>query len=253
MGLLWAAASPPPQHPGLRHSEQVCGLGHRNNLFPQDRGESELPEHDERRKYKGRFCYRTPTAKDQDGAIAIFQEMASRPTTIVSLNIAISYGCLPEHTISVADAIKAYVQSTLKSDVPRYLELPGHLVPDAWRGINRPCCRLIRALYGHPEAGAHWERHLTAIIKGMGGAPVENHPSVFWFESRRLLLIVYVDDILLSGPAEHHSGFWKELRESVNTEDPEPLDRYLGRHHSFEKCGRLEYDLCEWFKSPHVA
>ena len=47
------------------------------------------------------------------------------------------------------------------------------------------------------------------------------------------MLTVYVDDLLLSGPFENHAGFWASLREHVNVEDPEPLDRFLGRKHEF--------------------
>ena len=214
---------------------------------------SELPITDERRKHKGRFCYRTPTARDENGAIAIFQEMASRPTTIVSLNVAIAYGVTPGNATSVADAIKAYVQSKLDTSVPTYIELPKQYAPAKWKHINRPCCRLLRALYGHPEAGGHWENHLSAIIKDMGGCAVTNHPSVFWFSSTKLLLIVYVDDLLLSGPAENHADFWVKLRLKVDTDPPEPLDRYLGRHHYFAEVKPLAYNLMEWFESPVVA
>ena len=98
----------------------------------------------------------------------------------------------------------------------------------------KPMCRLRKALYGHPESGGHWEKHLEAAIKGMGGEPVENHPSSYWFEGSKLLLTVYVDDLLLSGPTENHEGFWYQLRYGKNPiklEDPEKLSRFLGREH----------------------
>ena len=72
-----------------------------------------------------------------------------------------------------------------------------------------------RTLYGHPEAGAHWENHLTAILKELGGKVLPSHPSAFWFASTRLLLTIYVDDLMLSGPAEHHETFWKDLMQKV--------------------------------------
>ena len=68
----------------------------------------------------------------------------------------------------------------------------------------------------------------------MGGEPVENHPSSYWFEGSKLLLTVYVDDLLLSGPTENHEGFWYQLRYGKNPiklEDPEKLSRFLGREH----------------------
>ena len=215
---------------------------------------SELPEGDARRKHKGRFCYRAPTARDEGGAIAIFQEMASRPTTIVSLNVAIAYGCFDGHSTTMADAIKAYVQSYLNSPVPTYIEIPKHLCPSKWKHMKRPCCLLVRALYGHPEAGGHWEVHLTKVVKEhLGGNPVPGHPSCFWFSEKKLFLIIYVDDLLLSGPSSHHEQFWKDLGAHVNIEKPEPVDRYLGRHHSYEPVGRLEYNLLESFDSPIIV
>ena len=92
-------------------------------------------------------------------------------------------------------------------------------------------CRLIKALYGHPESGAHWERHLTAAVRSIGGTEVEGHPSSFWFSDRKLLLTVYVDDLLLSGPQASHESLWKALKQVVQLDEPEPLGRFLGRAH----------------------
>ena len=86
-----------------------------------------------------------------------------------------------------------------------------------------------------PESGAHWEAHLTAAIRRCGGQPVDMHPSSFYMPDLKLLLTVYVDDLLLSGPAGNHEKFWKLLTDkkvgNIRVEDPEPLDRFLGRKH----------------------
>jgi len=211
---------------------------------------SELPKNDPRRKYKGRFCYRAPTARDESGAIAVFQEMSSRPTTIVDMNLAIAYGLIHGHCITISDAIKAYVQSFLKDKPLTYLEIPKYLCPPEWAHLRRPVCRLIKALYGHPEAGGLWERHLTKIVIQIGGVAIPNHPSCFWFSDLKLLLIIYVDDLLLSGPSEHHAAFWAKLGGLVTLGPPEPMDRYLGRHHTFEECSRGDLSLHEHFLSP---
>ena len=92
-------------------------------------------------------------------------------------------------------------------------------------------CVLEKALYGHPDSGGHWEEHLTEAIKTIGGQPLQDHPSTFWIPSRRLLLTVYVDDLVLSGPHENHSAFWEVLQKRINLEPAEPLDRFLGRTH----------------------
>ena len=121
----------------------------------------------------------------------------------------------------------------------------------SWDKYDCPVVLMEKALYGHPEAGAHWERHLEAIIKKMGGEPIKDHPSCFWFpDPLKLILIVYVDDLLLSGPADAHEKFWGELVAKVNPEPAEDLDRYLGRHHTFQSFNRLSYNLVDHFISP---
>ena len=93
-------------------------------------------------------------------------------------------------------------------------------------------CLLKKALYGHPESGGHWERHLEAAINKIGGRAVEGHPSSFIFDEERILLSIYVDDLLMSGPEAAHKGLWKKLREAgIKLDDPEPVDRCLGRSH----------------------
>ena len=93
---------------------------------------------------------------------------------------------------------------------------------------------MVRSLYGHPESGGHWEAHFTDAVVSCGGQPVEGHPSTFWFPDERMLLTVYVDDLLLSGPEENHDRIWDRLRHGekpIELEDPEPLNRFLGRTH----------------------
>ena len=38
----------------------------------------------------------------------------------------------------------------------------------------------------------------------------------------------------MSGPIDSQDGIWERLRALVSTEDPEPLDRFLGRAHVFD-------------------
>eukprot|EP00973_Karenia_brevis_P088286 12241637-Karenia_brevis.AAC.1 len=49
------------------------------------------------------------------------------------------------------------------------------------------------------------------------------------------MFTVYVDDLLLSGPAQNHVIIWKKLTDlkigNIKLDDPEELDRFLGRSH----------------------
>ena len=98
-------------------------------------------------------------------------------------------------------------------------------------------CLLQKSLYGHPESGGHWEKHLTKTITFLGGKPIENHPSSFWFADLKILLTVYVDDLLASGPTENLPTLWDKLANCefpIHLGEPEEVNRFLGRNHVFE-------------------
>ena len=83
----------------------------------------------------------------------------------------------------------------------------------------------------------------------MGGIKCDSHPSTFWFADLKLLMTIYVDDLMLSGPAGNHDNFWERLGKDVSIEPPEELDRFLGRHHEKSVCEVPEYDLKEFFEA----
>ena len=183
-------------------------------------------------KVKGRIVYRGDCAKDEEGAAAVYRELGANPTSVQGLNACMAYGALPGNATSAADAIKAYVQALLKSKFQTWIELPPELRPKWWRDkFVRPVVLLLRALYGHPEAGGLWEKHLKQVLRQLGGEEVPEYPGNFWFPETKLLLSTYVDDLTLSGPQEEHQRFWDRLTALVDVEPPEPVFRVLGRNH----------------------
>ena len=180
--------------------------------------------------HKGRICFVGNQVFDQNGIKAAFDYISASPTGVHSSNINLFYGALRGHKTTQADAVRAYVQTTLKSRHPTYVRIPPALRPAHWKGkYEEPYCRLVKALYGHPESGGHWERHLLAALLKCGARPVRNHPSSFWFAEERVLLTVYVDDLLMSGPSGNHDKIWSRIMKEVKLDPPEPLDVFLGR------------------------
>ena len=49
------------------------------------------------------------------------------------------------------------------------------------------------------------------------------------------MLTVYVDDLMTSGPSNHHWAVWKELIDpkigTIEIDEPDDQDRFLGRKH----------------------
>ena len=124
---------------------------------------AELAEH--LRVLKGRIVFRGDIVKDQEGAAAIFQDLAASPTSIAGINNNIAYGLFQGRSTTTADAVKAYVQSLLDSKCATWVQLPPELWPASWKGqYSKPMVLLVKSLYGHPEAGARWENHLEKIL-----------------------------------------------------------------------------------------
>ena len=177
--------------------------------------------------------FRGDCAKDEAGAPAVYQELGANPTSVQGLNACLAYGCTPGHTVTTADAVKAYVQAFLSSQFQTWIELPPERPKEWGSKFVKPVVLLIRALYGHPDAGGLWEAHLKKLLKRLGGEEIPEFPGNFFFKGVGLMLSTYVDDLTLSGPADAHEAFWAKLTKMINVEPPEPIFRVLGRNHVF--------------------
>ena len=75
----------------------------------------------------------------------------------------------------MADARQACIQAVLMR-LPYWTELP----KEAWHPsvaiskYRRPACRLVKALYGHPDAGTIWEQYCPKEMQKMGIKSVED-------------------------------------------------------------------------------
>ena len=191
---------------------------------------SELPKEDKRRKFKGRGVLLGNQVKNQNLEAAFFQDLGNSPASFESSRWADMFGCLPGHNVQLADAIQAYIQAPL-SGVACWVELPDEAWPPQIerRKYRRPVVRLLRALYGHPDAGTMWEKHCDTAVKKLGFVPIgPNWPSMYHYGKLNLLLVVYVDDLKLAGPSGSLSQGWGMLRSLLNIEPETDLGMYLG-------------------------
>ena len=67
------------------------------------------------------------------------------------------------------------MQAEMKGD-PTWVCLPPEAQPQWWRKkfphLRRLACRLLKALYGHPDAGTYWEQKCGAHVKAVGFVPI---------------------------------------------------------------------------------
>ena len=140
--------------------------------------------------------------QEQGGLSAIFQDLAaSAPSSIAALNTVIAFSMIEGNICSTSDCARAYIQSALGAKHRTFVMLPPELAPEPKKHVHMPCAQLYKSLYGHPESSAHWQAHLSRILREkLNGVEFSEMPSVFRF-GRSLVMSVYVDDLTLSGKA----------------------------------------------------
>ena len=219
---------------------------------------AELDASDPTRKFKARTVFLGDQVRDQDAQSAIFVELSSAPAAMEAGRACDFYGCVAGHKLTTADGVQAYVQAKLKGPLT-WVEIPRQHWPAEWkrRGFQRPVVVLLKALYGHPNAGAYWENECSERVQALGYKPIPEWPSVFWHPVRRLMLIVYVDDFKLAGPAEEHDGAWRDIQSVIDTTPPTGVSHFLGcnqrqgtvEHPDGTQVSTMEYDMSEFLGS----
>jgi hypothetical protein len=116
----------------------------------------QLPKGSPGRKFKGRGLLLGNQVKNQHWEATFFQDLGNPPVTFKDSRWADFYGCIPGLNVKLADAIQAYIQVRLTGPTC-WVELPEDAWPDDidTRKFRRPLVRLVKALYGHPDAGGH--------------------------------------------------------------------------------------------------
>ena len=158
------------------------------------------------------------------------------------------------------DAAQAYIQARIDGPGrPRtWVRLPKAWWPSSWYNAKGeslyydPVCPLVKALYGHPESGAIWEKHLSKVLTDLGWQKVPSHPGTWIHARTSAILAVYVDDLLMAAPAADEASLWKSLEEKICFDEPAmPISKFLGAHHTFMKHGTTTHhsvQMCEFLK-----
>ena len=214
----------------------------------------------EQHKYKGRIVYRGDLIKNESDELVLYADTATTPTSLVALNLALFFGTCKDNTISLSDAVQAFLQAPLEEET--WVLVPFELWLDSWktkypRG-TKLVVRLLKSLYGHPLAGKLWQSYLSERLAKLGGVESELYPSNWFFRRNGhiLFLNIYVDDLTLCGRSHLHSSFWKELREHVKL-DPEAHiseqgSLILGRTHKLfkrENGAELHFEMTSYAQS----
>ena len=102
---------------------------------------------------------------------------------------------------------------------------PGYSVPDGM------VCRLRRSLYGLKQAPRAWFERFASVVTVAGFSASAHDPALFVHLSARgrTLLLLYVDDMIITGDDSEYISFVKaRLSEQFLMSDLGPLRYFLG-------------------------
>ena len=210
-------------------------------------------------RWKGRVVLAGNNIKTAVGQWALFGDISAVPSTMSACRALLAaFAVTHASTLLQSDCLRAYTQAPMKGE-DTYVRLPKAWWPAHWVGKYRdPVCRLLRALYGHPESGNHWAEKLGEELIKIGFKAVDGWNSVWVLdmgENYKACFVIYVDDLVMFG-SEKINDIIKELRKRIDMEDPSGIKKYLGVFHNIVRTEanghtitEVTFDMEHYFRS----
>jgi hypothetical protein len=154
-----------------------------------------------------------------------YLETFSPVARLNSVRILLSFAVSHSWPLYQLDIKNAFLHGDLKEEV--YMDQPpGYVVA----GSEHLACRLQKPLYGLKQSPRAWFDRFSAVVLGYGFQRSTSNHSVFIRHSSNgtIVLIVYVDDIIISGS---------------DSTDIADLKTYLSKHFHTKDLGALRYFL----------
>jgi hypothetical protein len=170
-------------------------------------------------RYKARLVargFQQEQGRDYDETFASVAHM-----TIVRTLLAVA--SVRHWSVSQLDVQNTFLNGALREEV--YMQPPpGYFVPD---GI---VCHLRCSLYGLKQAPRTWFERFAYVVTAAGFSPSAHDPAMFVHISPRgrTLLLLYVDDMIITGDDSKYIAFVKaRLRDQFVMTDLGPLRYFL--------------------------
>ena len=165
--------------------------------------------------------------KAADGELAVFAPYGLLPASLREVRLAICIGCLLGFWIGQGDIEAAYINASMPAGtyvrlndfVYSCMSARAQAAVDALLAAGHKrsdiLVELLKALYGHEQAGTRWHLQIEGILKDIGFKCYPDTTSAIWFlyEGGRLicLFVLYVDDFIASGRRATVAWLEKEL------------------------------------------
>lgn len=173
-------------------------------------------------KHKVRLVARGYTQKEGEDFDETFAPVTDITEILETLTIAASMNW-PVHQIDVKTA---YLNAPLHHEL--FMKLPQNTPDEHLKGA---VVKLEKALYGLKQAGFEWYSHLRTTLESMNWTSDDIFPCRFvkTHGDDKYIMLVYVDDIIITGPEETIiENIKDEIRQHFEIEDLGTLNYLLG-------------------------
>ena len=192
-----------------------------------------------------------------------WSDTASTPSNLGIFKQVMAFSLLQGAAPTVSDCIAAYVQARLPEGSNIYVHCEDSLLTPSMtreveklrsQGVTGPLVwKLARPIYGLPQSGAVWQRHLTAVLQKLRWRVSSIAPQTFEkiseIDGAIVILSAYVDDLLMGGSAVNMAHEWKLIRAELKTTEPEVASRVLGCFFRYSRVGDKVWEMTMSMKS----
>lgn len=176
-------------------------------------------------RYKARLVAKGFT---QTYGLDFFQTFAP-VAKMTSVRMILALAAIQKWELHQLDINNAFLNGELHEEV--YMTIPpGIPLPADFKG-SHPVCRLIKSLYGLRQAPREWFDKFAAAILTYGFTQSKSDNSLFYLHTSDsfLMLLVYVDDIILTGSSILHITKVKDfIAQNFKMKDLGSLKYFLG-------------------------
>jgi hypothetical protein len=132
------------------------------------------------------------------------------------------------------DVIRAFLNASLEEGDEIYVAQP-----DGFDDGTGRVCRLLQALYGLRKAPRLWFQALTTVLKQIGFEPLSSDLCVFKYRTKMILLIIYVDDMMISASTKAMIASIREaLKEHFELKELGDVKQFLGINITRDRANR---------------
>ncbi|RVW74752.1 Retrovirus-related Pol polyprotein from transposon TNT 1-94 [Vitis vinifera] len=165
-----------------------------------------------------------------------YQETFAPVAKLNTVRVLLSLAANLDWSLHQLDVKNAFLNGDLEEEV--YMDIPAGL--ETTSNFNK-VCRLRKSLYGLKQSPRAWFERFTKVVKGYGFIQCQSDHTLFvkhFPEGKLAIIIVYVDNIILTGDHEEKIDLLKKLlTKEFEIKDLGNLKYFLGMEIARSKKG----------------